>query len=256
MSEDGQTRKTRLALKSGLNYNVCLKYIDLLQTIGWVELTRTGDSEHRNVSVTQLGRHMHHRLSHNLEGSHILGVDAESIAELGKQLVKTHGLPDGSATAASSESSLGTSLRKQQPMDLKSLNKRRQEQSSPICARLMLIDDEEDVLFTYQSILTHSGYLVDSFSRPGEALVRFAAEPSSYDLVVMDIRMPQINGLQLYQRMKVINPNTRFIFISALDAAKELISLLPQVSTDDVIQKPVKGSLLIEKVSAAIEKNV
>ncbi|HET7389882.1 MAG TPA: response regulator, partial [Nitrososphaeraceae archaeon] len=59
------------------------------------------------------------------------------------------------------------------------------------------------------------------------------------DLIVMDIRMPRLNGLQLYYRLKAINPNVKILFLSALDASGELISILPGVSHNDIIRKPV-----------------
>ena len=57
------------------------------------------------------------------------------------------------------------------------------------------------------------------FTDPREALVHFAqSNPDYYNLVVMDIRMPNLNGLQLYYRLKAINPDIRIMFVSALDA--------------------------------------
>jgi DNA-binding response OmpR family regulator len=56
----------------------------------------------------------------------------------------------------------------------------------------------------------------------------------------MDIRMPGLNGLQLYYRLKTINPNVKVLFLSALDAAEEMVSILPDVKLDDVIRKPLE----------------
>jgi two-component system, OmpR family, response regulator ChvI len=74
-----------------------------------------------------------------------------------------------------------------------------------------------------------------------EALYRFAQlDPSYYGLVILDIRMARLNGLQLYYRLKAINPNVKVLFLSALDAAEEMVSILPDVKLDDVIRKPVE----------------
>jgi two-component system response regulator ChvI len=51
--------------------------------------------------------------------------------------------------------------------------------------------------------------------------------------------MPGLNGLQLYYRLKAINPNVKVLFVSALDAAEEMVSILPGVKIEDIIQKPV-----------------
>jgi two-component system, OmpR family, response regulator ChvI len=74
-------------------------------------------------------------------------------------------------------------------------------------------------LTTYKTFLTIEGYNVHDFTDPREALVHFAqSNPDYYNLVVMDIRMPNLNGLQLYYRLKAINPDIRIMFVSALDA--------------------------------------
>jgi DNA-binding response OmpR family regulator len=92
----------------------------------------------------------------------------------------------------------------------------------------MLVDDQPDVLFTFRSFLEGQGFKVYCFTDPTIALRQFAkGDPSKYDLVVMDIRMPQLNGLQLYQRLKAINSSVNILFVTALDAAEELISVLP-----------------------------
>ena len=93
-------------------------------------------------------------------------------------------------------------------------------------------------------------YCVDAFTDPTEALTRYAAQadPNNYNLIVMDIRMPNLNGLQLYYRLKAINPNIKISFISALDAAQEMVSILPGVKSDDVIRKPVDQKQFLYKV--------
>ena len=70
--------------------------------------------------------------------------------------------------------------------------------------------------------MTSEGYKVEAFSDSYMALQSFArSEPRHYDLLVLDIRMPTINGLQLYQRLKAVDPYVRVIFMSALEATDE-----------------------------------
>ena len=119
---------------------------------------------------------------------------------------------------------------------------------------ILLVDDEPDTLFTYKTfLLAIEGYNVDAFTDSQKALQQYAqVNPSHYDLVVMDIRMPGLNGLQLYYRLKAINPNIKVLFISALDAAKEMVSILPGVKLEDVIQKPVSQERFVNNVKAAL----
>jgi two-component system response regulator ChvI len=129
---------------------------------------------------------------------------------------------------------------------------REQQQASSI--NILLVDDEEDVLYTFKTGLASKGYNVEAFVDPMEALAHFAkSEPSHYNLAILDIRMPGLNGLQLYYRLKAINRNIKILFISALDAVPELTSLLPDVkTTNDIIKKPVAIDDFISTVRTAL----
>ena len=119
---------------------------------------------------------------------------------------------------------------------------------------IMLVDDEPDILLTYKTYLDSAGYKVDAFTDPREALMHFEhIDPNAYNLVLMDIRMPNLNGIQLYYRLKAINPNIRILFVSALDAAQEMVSILPGMGLDDVIRKPMDIEQFLSKVKTALE---
>ena len=120
---------------------------------------------------------------------------------------------------------------------------------------VMLIDDEPDMIITYKSFLHSEGYTVDAFTNSQEALRHFAqVNPSYYDLVIMDIRMPHLNGLQLYHRMKAINSSVRVLFVSALDAVEELVSILPDIKRNSIIRKPVEKDNFVKSVQLAISQ--
>lgn len=121
---------------------------------------------------------------------------------------------------------------------------------------VMLVDDEPDILAIFKTYLTSEGYEVEAFSDSYMALQSFArSEPRHYDLLVLDIRMPTINGLQLYQRLKAVDPYVRVIFMSALEATDELVSILDGVKTVDVIRKPIDRKHFIQKVKTTIESS-
>lgn len=120
-------------------------------------------------------------------------------------------------------------------------------------SKIILVDDDKDILITYESILTDEGYTVEAFSDSYKALQYFTSYASSSstmieDLVVMDIRMPDLNGLQLYYRVKAINPNIKILFISALDAAEELVTALPGIEQKYILRKPVDNEEFLNKV--------
>jgi two-component SAPR family response regulator len=83
-------------------------------------------------------------------------------------------------------------------------------------------------------------------------LREYVADPFLYDLLILDIRMQNINGLQLYQCIKAINPACRAIFVSALDAASEVVSILPGTRPQDIIKKPVKKQQFVTAVKTAL----
>ena len=87
---------------------------------------------------------------------------------------------------------------------------------------------------------------------PDQALSEYVSHPFLYDLLVLDIRMQGINGLQFYQSIKAINPESRAIFVSCLDAAKEISSILPGIKPENIILKPVKGEKLVVAVQRAL----
>jgi len=119
---------------------------------------------------------------------------------------------------------------------------------------ILIVEDEPDLIYTYKVILQEEGYNVDTFTDPYAALRRFAEiDPSYYQLVLLDIRMPRLNGLQLYYRIKAINHDVKIIFVTALDAADELVSILPDVTLDFIIKKPADRALVANMVKRAIE---
>ena len=119
---------------------------------------------------------------------------------------------------------------------------------------IMIVDDEQDILVTYNSMLYGEGYNVKTFSNPHEALLHFAhADKSYYDLIILDIRMPSLNGLQLYHRLKAINKDVKILFLSALEASEEISSVFPELKYGDIIRKPISKEHFVEKINALLQ---
>ena len=76
--------------------------------------------------------------------------------------------------------------------------------------RILLVDDEIDVNYTFETVLEENGFMVDSFDNPVLALNNFKA--GLYDLVLLDIKMPAMDGFKLYEEMKKIDNNLRSAF--------------------------------------------
>ena len=113
-----------------------------------------------------------------------------------------------------------------------------------------------DALFTYKTFLAAEGFNVDTFTIPEEALDRFAKKvPSYYSLVIVDIRMPRLNGLQLYHGLKTMSMSVKVLFVSALDAAAELVSILPNSNELRVIKKPADQEYFMSAVRSLLVSN-
>jgi CheY-like chemotaxis protein len=115
--------------------------------------------------------------------------------------------------------------------------------------KILLIDDELDDLFVLEKFLINAGFEVKSFSSPREALRHYAnIDPLSYDLVISDIRMPEINGFQLYHKLRAINDKVKIIFATCLEIVEETSALLPEFKPEHLVQKPIEKDKFIEIV--------
>lgn len=119
--------------------------------------------------------------------------------------------------------------------------------------KILLVDDEKDDLVVLEKFLKLGGFEVNSFSNPRQALLHYAnTDPYSYDLIISDIRMPEINGFQLYYRLKSIKHDVKILFATCLNIAEELLTLLPEVGPQQVIQKPIEKEKFIKIVKRQI----
>jgi CheY-like chemotaxis protein len=120
---------------------------------------------------------------------------------------------------------------------------------------ILLIDDEPDIAFTYKSILNEEGYNVQIFTDPRRALEHVSQlDPLYYKLILLDVRMPNVNGFQLYYRFKAMNPDVKIIFVTGLDVkGEELASMLPGFSAEhDLIKKPLSKDQYTNKIKSVL----
>jgi DNA-binding response OmpR family regulator len=79
--------------------------------------------------------------------------------------------------------------------------------------RIMVVDDEEDLILFYRLSLEYYGFKVATYNNPRDALSDFKAD--YYDLVILDIKMPDMDGFVLYMKMKEIDPSVKVCFLTA-----------------------------------------
>jgi two-component system, OmpR family, response regulator ChvI len=117
--------------------------------------------------------------------------------------------------------------------------------------RILLVDDEPDVIFTFKKGLEAYGFVVDAFNDPVLALSSF--KPGIYDLLLLDVKMPQINGFELFEKIKKIDSEAKACFITANPVYYEsLREIFPTMDLDCYI-KPIQIEDLVKHVKSELE---
>jgi DNA-binding response OmpR family regulator len=122
--------------------------------------------------------------------------------------------------------------------------------------RILVVDDEPDITFTLQAGLEDGGFDVDAFIDPELVLSSF--KPGLYDLVLIDIMMPKMDGFVLYERLKIVDPGVKVCFLTASEIYREEIREEMEHSTfnaDLFIQKPISTEDLIMEINKKINSN-
>ena len=124
---------------------------------------------------------------------------------------------------------------------------------------ILLIDDELDITLTIKGILEDAGFKVDSYNDPLLVLNNYKA--NFYDLIILDILMPKMNGFELYVKIREKDPKVKVCFLTASEFyyekfrkeySSQLVKLLDK---EFFIQKPIKNEDLIKYVTRIINKS-
>lgn len=118
--------------------------------------------------------------------------------------------------------------------------------------RIGIVDDEPDITAVLKKGLEQNGFTVDTFNDPRVALSNF--KPQYYDLVIIDIRMPHINGFDLYRELKKKDSSVRVCFLTAFEIYyEEFRKMFPNIDVRAFVRKPVGIAALVKQVNAVIE---
>ena len=141
-----------------------------------------------------------------------------------------------------------TDEEKVQAMDVRAIDKER------IARQIMVVDDEFDVTVFYKLSLEYYGFVVDAFNEPREALLSFKS--SYYDLVILDIKMPDMDGFELYRELKKIDPAVKACFLTANERYYEEFrdGEDNKIDRELFLRKPVENQKLIDKINLLISK--
>ena len=117
---------------------------------------------------------------------------------------------------------------------------------------ILVVDNEPDITVTLQVGLEEGGFDVDAFTDPLLALKSF--KPNFYDLVLIDIVMPKIDGFDLYERLKKVDPDVKVCFLTASEMYHEEFRDVEHcaLNKDLFLQKPISTDDLIREINNRI----
>jgi len=121
--------------------------------------------------------------------------------------------------------------------------------------RILIVDDEDDINLLFKMVLEDNGFKVDTFNDPVVALQNFTA--GSYDLLILDMLMPNMNGFELYEKIRMLDDKIKICFLTASGINHEEFRKKVAYATIDYpencfIIKPIENEDLIKRVKAQL----
>ncbi len=122
-----------------------------------------------------------------------------------------------------------------------------------IKAKVLLVDDEESFLTTLAKRLEVRGMQVTTVTRGKDAVA--IVDKQAFDLVVLDLSMPGIDGLETLKRIKARQPDAEIIMLTGEGSIRAGIEAM-KLGAEDFLQKPVNITELVDKISGAKDKRL
>src|SRR5918911_4139625 len=116
---------------------------------------------------------------------------------------------------------------------------------------IMVVDDEPDLLAITKIMLEKKGYLIHGFTDPKEALLHVQEDGGCTDckLVLSDVRMPSMSGIELVKHIKNLHPEVKVILMTAYKVSEEESQIV--IPVDAFLNKPFRSAELIEAIEKA-----
>jgi DNA-binding NtrC family response regulator len=122
-------------------------------------------------------------------------------------------------------------------------------------AKLLVVDDDFDIVQALRLGLVKNRFLVNAFTNPEEALQSFQSNSESYCLMLSDIRMPGLSGMQLARKVKEINSDVKVVLMTSFEIRdSEFSTVFPSTHVDGFVQKPIGIKDLTNKILSLIDK--
>jgi DNA-binding response OmpR family regulator len=123
--------------------------------------------------------------------------------------------------------------------------------------KILLVDNEVDITYALTNALENYDFYIESFNDPILALNSYKS--NSYDLVILDIKMPNMDGFELYNKIREKDPQVKICFLTASELfyeefRKARFLLSEKIGEEYFIQKPIKTDDLVQKINGLMMK--
>jgi CheY-like chemotaxis protein len=124
--------------------------------------------------------------------------------------------------------------------------------------KILLVDNEVDITYALTNALENYGFNIEAFNDPILALNSYKS--NFYDLIILDIKMPKMDGFELYNKIREKDPQVKICFLTASELfyeefRKARFLLVEKIGEEYFIQKPIKTDDLVQKINVLMMKN-
>ena len=120
--------------------------------------------------------------------------------------------------------------------------------------KILIVDDEPDITTALKMYLELQGFHVDTFTDPVYALAQFKA--AFYKLLILDIKMPEMNGFELYTEIKKKDETVKVFFLTALSEMRDYDAfkkdVFPKEGERYFIAKPIENEEILKRINTVI----
>jgi two-component system, OmpR family, response regulator ChvI len=117
--------------------------------------------------------------------------------------------------------------------------------------RILIVDDEVDITDALKTGLERRGFVVVAFNDPLVALSKFKA--GQCDVAILDIKMPNMTGFELYRQLKSKDGQIKIVFLTAFDIYREEFArLFPEIMAQEILKKPISVAVLANRLEEVL----
>jgi two-component system, OmpR family, response regulator ChvI len=122
---------------------------------------------------------------------------------------------------------------------------------------ILVVDDEPDIVITLRTVLERNNFTVDAYTEPQQAIKSF--KPGVYNLLILDIKMPQMNGFELYKELRMIDEKIKVCFLTALSELHDYDAfkgeVFPKSGQRYYVQKPIENDEILVRINEILDSS-